>query len=94
MDTTETMSEIYDIEELPDGTFTLSFNLIDRNQREEPFLTEKLNCEKYEKCYFRGGLNTIELVTYEDKIVIPQKLQKYLVEWYHMYLLHPGLDRT
>ena len=31
---------------------------------------------------------------YRDKIVIPLKLQKYVVKWYHTYLLHPGLDKT
>ena len=41
--TTENISELYDIDELPDGTFSLSFNIIDRYQREYPFLTEKLN---------------------------------------------------
>ena len=29
-----------------------------------------------------------------DKIVIPSKLQSYVVHWYHTYLLHPGMDRT
>ena len=41
------MSELYDIDELPDVTFPLSFNLIDRYQREDPFLTEKLKFTKY-----------------------------------------------
>ena len=73
--------------------FPLSFNIIDRYQREEPFLTEKRKCAKYKKGSFRGYRNTIELVTYEGKIVIPHKLQKYVMKWYHTYLLHPGLDK-
>ena len=40
------MSELYKIEELPEGTFPLSFNLLERYQREDPFLTEKLKCAK------------------------------------------------
>ena len=39
--TTETMSELYDNNELPEYMFTLSFNIIDRYQREEPFLLGK-----------------------------------------------------
>ena len=66
MNTTETMSEIYDIEELPEGTFPLSFNLIDRYQREEPFLTGKIKCAEFTNGYFRGGRNTIDLITYKD----------------------------
>ena len=61
------MSELYDIDELIDGSFYLSFNLIYRYHREYPFPTEKLKCAKYQKGSFRGGLNTIGIVTYEDK---------------------------
>ena len=43
--------------------------------------------------YFCGGRNTINFVTFKDKIVIPQLIQKYVVKWYHMYLLHPGIYR-
>ena len=88
------MSEIYGIKGFPDGKFPISFNLIDRYQRGDSFLTEKLKFAKFKKGSFRGGRNTIELITYEGKIVIPQKLQKYLVKWYHTYLLHLGMDRT
>ena len=88
------MSEIYDIEEIPDGMSPLSFNLINHYQREDPLLTEKLKCAEYKKGYFCGGRNTIELVTYEGRILIPHKIKKYVVKWYHTYLLHPGLDRT
>ena len=92
--TMETISELYDIDELLESMFSLSFNIIDGYQREDPFLSEKLNSAEYQKGYFRGDRNTIRLVTYKNKIVIPQKLQKYVVKWYHTYLLHTGLDQT
>ena len=87
------MLELYDIEELTEGTFPVSFNLIGRYQRGDPFLTEKIKCAIYKKGSFRGGRNTIELVTHEGKIFIPQKLQKYVVKWYHTYILLPGIYR-
>ena len=34
------------------------------------------------------------LITCEDKIVLPIILQKYVLNWYHVYLIHPGMDRT
>ena len=41
------------------------------------------------KC-FRGGSNTdIKIITCEDYISI---LQKYVLHWYHTYLLHSGMD--
>ena len=88
------MLELYDINELPDGTFTLSFNIIDRYQREDPFIKENNNSEEYQKGSFCGGWNNIKLVTYKNKIVIPQKFQIYAVKWYHTNLHHPGLDQT
>ena len=59
-----------------------------------PSQQKKLKCAEYTKGCFHGGLNTIELATYKDKIIITQLLQKHVVKWYHTYQLHPGLDRT
>ena len=49
---------------------------------------------KIEKWSFCGGHNPINMVTYQNKIVVPQKLQKYVIHWCHTFLLHYGLDRT
>ena len=88
------MSKLYDIEELLEGTFPISFNLIDCYQQEEPFPTEKLKCAEYSKGSFRGGQSTINIITHKDIIVIPQKLQKYVVRWYHTYIRNSALDQT
>ena len=93
MYTTETISELYDIKELPEGTFTLKFKLIDLYKRDDPFLIEKLKYTKYQKGYFCRSCNTIKLATYKEKIDIPQKLKNYIVKWYHTYLLHSVLYR-
>ena len=34
------------------------------------------------------------LITCEDKIVIPEIIQSYVLHWYHMYILCTGIDRT
>ena len=94
MYTMETMSELYNIKELIEGTFNIPFKLIYHYQQGERIRTGKLKCATYKKGYFHRGQNTTELVTYKDKIVTPQLLQKYLVKWYHTHLLHPGLDQT
>ena len=46
------MSELYDINELPEGMFPLSFNSIDRYHQEDPFLWEKPNSTEYQKGVF------------------------------------------
>ena len=88
------MSELYDIDKLPGVNFPLSFKLIDRYQKEYPFLQENFTCANNRRGYFFWGQNTIELVTYNNKIVIPKQLQKYVVNWYHTYLIHPLLYKT
>ena len=60
------MSERYDIEELPEGKFPIYFILIYYYQREDPFLTEKPKCAEYQKGYFCGGHNTIEILTHKE----------------------------
>ena len=49
----------------------------------------------YHKGYFLGGSNSdLNLIMCEDKIVIPSKLQSYVLHWYHTYTLHPGMYIT
>ena len=59
--------ELFDIEEIPEGTFPQSFKLIERYHQEEPTLTEILTRAEYKKGSFCGGWNTIELITYKNK---------------------------
>ena len=58
-----------------------------------PYPNGKLNSAEYIKGSYRGGRNNVKLVTFNDKIVISQLIQRYIVKWYHTYLLHPGLYR-
>ena len=53
------MPEIYEIDELPDGKFTIYFKFIDTYQNEDPLLQKKMS--KIQKGSFRGGRNTIKL---------------------------------
>jgi hypothetical protein len=43
--------------------------------------------------YHGGGKMTL-LVSYKNKVVIPQKLQRHVIMWYHTTLCHPGINRT
>ena len=69
--------------------------MIQRYQLSEPSITSKYEDGKYHKGYFCGGINSdLKLITCKDKIVIPSILQSCVLYWYHMYLFHPGTDRT
>ena len=72
------MSKLYNIKELTEGMFPLSFNLVYRCQREDPFLTEKPKCAEYTKGYFCRGRNTIDLIMYKDKIVIRSEMVSHI----------------
>ena len=49
---------------------------------------------KYEIKPFSTADKVREMVCYNGKIVIPTALQKEVIEWYHHYLSHPGINRT
>ena len=89
------MSEINDIKEMPEGNFPINLKLITKYQRTEPSLMAKYEDGTHHKGFFGGGINIdLSLITCKDKIVIPSKLQSYVLHWYNKYLLCPGLDRT
>jgi hypothetical protein len=48
---------------------------------------------KYELQDFRGGGETIALICYRNKTVVPNKLQKAVKSWYQT-TLSPGMNRT
>ena len=51
------MSEINDIEELPEGNFHINLKLIQRYQQAEPIIIDKYKSGMYHKGYFCGGGN-------------------------------------
>ena len=86
------MSELNDIEEIPEGGFPINLIMI-KKQREEPSITAKYKDGTYHKGYFCGGSNIdLNLITSKDRIFIASKIQSYVVHCYHAYLLHPGMD--
>ena len=34
------------------------------------------------------------IICKNDKIVVPKIIRKYVVNWYHTYILHPGKELT
>ena len=60
------VSEINDIEELPDVNFSIHLKLIQKYQWAEPSIIAKYKNCKYHKGYFCGGSNIdIKLITFE-----------------------------
>ena len=55
----KTMSEIFDINELTESNFTVTFKIINQYQQKEPVLVYKLKIGKYKRCYFCGGRNKV-----------------------------------
>ena len=75
-------------------SFPIGFGILHRHQRADKQLLKDLLADKYHLQSFRRGAEAIELVCHRGKIVVPAKLQKRVVEWYHQVLLHPGITRT
>jgi transposase InsO family protein len=50
--------------------------------------------DKYHIRSFHGGGNSFNIICYKTKIVIPESLQDRVIDWYHHFLGHPGINRT
>jgi hypothetical protein len=56
---------------------------------------ELLNkCSKYQFKDFHGGGTSRSLIFYNNNIVVPKHLQKHVIDWYHITLCHPGINKT
>ena len=61
------MSDIYDIKDLLEGKFLITFGIINRYQQKEYVLTAKLNGSSCKIISLCGCGKTIKLVIYKDK---------------------------
>ena len=89
--TGENLSGSYCVYKLDSDILPLPYRMIDRYQRKYKELTEKRKRENYHTKHFRGGGNILLIICQNDKIFMPLIIQKYVVNWYHTYLLHLGM---
>ena len=84
-----TENESYDVH-------PVSYYKLDQAQQRDASIKKILKhpSSKYDIKDFHGGGKTRSLVCYNDKIVVPTKLQKHVIDWYHTVLCHPGINRT
>ena len=61
--------------------------------KDTSLLNDFAKSELYKRSTFAHGNKEFELITKDDKIVIPKTLEKRTAEWYHAILLHPGETR-
>ncbi len=78
------------------GYHPLSYAHLHVAQQADSILMKILHLENslYHLKDFHGGGKTQSLVCFKDKIVVPTKLQKHIIHWYHTVLCHPGINRT
>ena len=89
------LAEAFDLDQLPEWTHPVNFKLIQQKQQKDTALLAKVKDDyAYSFRTFRGGGKIRQLICKNGKIVVPQSLQKPMVEWYHEFLAHPGESRT
>jgi hypothetical protein len=81
-------------EDLP-PTYPLSFPHILQEQEADESLMDLLTSkpDRHKRKPFKHGDKSYDLITRDDKIVLPKSLQKKATTWYHFHLLHPGKTR-
>ena len=91
------MAECYGLEDkdLTPDVFPLSYkNIMIAQQKDKTLKRKAQTYSQYSVKTFHGGGKQRALICQNDKIVIPNKLQRQPVEWYHQQLCHPGETRT
>jgi len=85
-----------DLDDIPTDIYPLEYRVLDDFQQRDPSLLKlfKHNSPGYHVKAFRGGGTTRMLICYNDKIVVPMQLRQRVLNWYHMMLCHPGMNRT
>lgn len=69
--------------------FPLSPALIAQAQKKDRALKKLKDSNDYGTITLEG----VELISHENKIVVPRALQGRIIAWYHEYLVHPGSTR-
>ena len=84
-----------DKDDLPSDAFLITYQLITCKQSHDKTLlvTIKNGAKNYSLKEFHGGGRSSWLLCYKDRIVIPKGLQKWVVQWYHHTLCHPGTNQ-
>ena len=88
------MAEGYCVDELDRNTFRLAYRTIHQCELKEKNMIEKLKRINYHTNFFCGSGNKCMLISKNDKIDALIIIRKYIVNWYHTYLLHLGEDRV
>ena len=85
-----------ELEEWPEDSFSLHWALIQREQKKDSQLLDAIKKLKDYKVNVIDGQHTRKqsIIHYKEKVVVPQSLHKCIVQWYHEYLMHPGVNIT
>ena len=81
-------------EDIIEFEFPITGKIISEYQKLDKNLREKVRRGTNKEKFSQRKLDKYTVTTYDGKIYIPDKLQQRVVEWYHEYLCHPGIQRT
>ena len=81
--------------DVPEEAHPTNYKTIMRYQQQDKSLIKLAKSNKNFKLkQFHGAGKKYSLICFNDRIVVPEPLQKRIVEWYHTTLCHPGETRT
>jgi hypothetical protein len=88
-------AKLFGEDTLEQHIFSVNLKLIQQEQQKDKQLLQTVKLDKnnqFQLKNFRGGGNLCSLICYKDKIVVPKVLQSQIIQWYHTFLCHPGLN--
>ena len=95
--TEELRSQLYCLgqDKMDETAYPLTYKAIGQAQQKDTDLHTKVLSKKgYSVKTFGRAEKQWELITYHDKIVIAKDQQQEVIDLYHSFLSHPGMNRT
>ncbi len=82
--------------EEPEDFYPLSYKLLAQAQSKDREAKQKVmsQAKNFMLKKFVAANRPFDLICYKEKIYVPKSMQQKVVDWYHTYLGHPGVNRT
>jgi hypothetical protein len=82
------------IDEEDSHMFLLDMRHIGQKQLKNKPLQQKLKDPKLAEYFGQMQFNNVEVITFKEKVWVPENLQLRLIDWYHKTLGHAGSTQT
>ena len=92
-DISDTVEYVFAMTQSDADLFPLDMRHIAAEQDEDNELKKRMTNKRSKRKYTKRPVNDADVILENGKVFIPQSLRERMLDWYHIYLVHPGTKR-